>query len=327
MYMKSALCIVAASAMVIESGAAESFAQAYPAKPIRIIDGFPPGGATTFIARVFGERLAERIGQPLIVDNRPGAGSNLGAAIAAKATPDGYTLFIALTSTLAPAPSLYAHLDYNLLNDFSYVGLLATGAFVLVVHPSVPVRTVAELVAHAKARPRELRYGSGGIATPLHLAMELLRGATGMELIHVPYKGAGPLVVALTGGEIQVGFSSIAGAIPMIKSSRLRAIAVAGARRAKVLPEVPTVEESGVAKFDVTGRYGLLAPLGTPAAIVRRLNVETAAIGALSEVEAKLETVGIEAATSTPDGFRQIMRNEIAQWTKVIKDANITPIE
>jgi tripartite-type tricarboxylate transporter receptor subunit TctC len=325
--MKSAFCMVAAFAIVVLAGAAESFAQAYPAKPVRIIDGFPPGGATTFIARVFGERLAERIGQPLIVDNRPGAGSNLGAAIAAKATPDGYTLFIALTSTLAPAPSLYAHLDYNLLNDFSYVGMLATGAFVLVVHPSVPIRTVTELVAYAKSKPRELRYGSGGIATPLHLAMELLRGATGMELIHVPYKGAGPLVVALTGGEIQLGFSSVAGAIPMIKSGRLRAIAVAGARRAKVLPEVPTVEESGIAKFDVTGRYGLLAPLGTPAAIVRRLNVETAAVGALSEVESKLETVGIEAATSTPDGFRQIMRNEIAQWAKVIKDANITPID
>jgi tripartite-type tricarboxylate transporter receptor subunit TctC len=303
------------------------FAQTYPVKPIRIIDGFPPGGATTFIGRVIGERLTERMRQPVVIDNRPGAGSNLGAAIAAKATPDGYTLFIALTSSVAPAPSLYPHLDYNLLDDFAYVGLLATGSFVLVLHPSLPVQALAELVAYAKSKPQELRYGSGGIATPLHLAMELLRGRTGIDVIHVPYKGAGPLVVSLTGGEIQLGFSSVAGAIPMINSGRLRAIAVTSTKRAKALPDVPTVEQSGIANFDVTGRYGLLAPLATPAAIVRRLNSETASIVALPEVEAKLNTAGIEAATSTPEGFKQIMRKEVEQWSKVIKDAKITAVD
>jgi tripartite-type tricarboxylate transporter receptor subunit TctC len=303
------------------------FAQSYPVKPIRIIDGFPPGGATTFIGRVIGERLTERIGQPVVIDNRPGAGSNLGAAIAARATPDGYTLFIALTSSLAPAPGLYPHLDYNVLDDFAYIGLLATGSFVLVVHPALPVQTIADLVAYAKSKPQELRYGSGGIATPLHLSMELLRGRTGIDLIHVPYKGAGPLVVALTGGEIQLGFSSVAGAIPMINAGRLRAIAVTSAKRAKALPDVPTIEQSGISNFDVTGRYGLLAPLATPATILRRLNSETALIVALPEVEAKLNTAGIESATSTPEGFKQIMRREVAQWAKVIKDAKITAVD
>jgi len=316
--VSAALCVLFAPAVC---------AQSYPSKPVRIIDGFPPGGATTFIARVVGERLTDRIGQPIIVDNRPGAGSNLGAAIASKAPPDGHTLFIALTSSLAPAPSLYPRLEYNLLDDFTYIGMLATGTFVLVVHPAVPARTITELVAHAKSKPGELKYGSGGIATPLHLAMELLRGRTGTEVVHVPYKGAGPLVVALTGGEIQLGFSSVAAAIPMVKSARLRALAVSSARRAKILPDVPTVEESGIPNFDVTGRYGLLAPRGTPLAIIQLLNAETAKIVATSDVEAKFETVGIEAATSTPDGFRQIMRDEIAQWAKVIKDANITPVD
>jgi tripartite-type tricarboxylate transporter receptor subunit TctC len=244
---KQGIALLLALAAVSNALMTTVCAQPFPSKPIRIVDGFPAGGATTFIGRVVGERLSERIGHPVVIDNRPGAGSNLGAAIAAKAAPNGYTLFMALTSSLAPALSLYAHLDYNLLNDFAYVGLLATGTFVLLVYPSLPVQTVSELTGHVKSTPQALRYGSGGIATPLHLAMELLRTRTGMQLIHVPYKGAAPLVVALSGGEIQLGFSSVAGAIPLLKSGRLRAIAVTSAKRAKILPEVPTIEESGIA--------------------------------------------------------------------------------
>lgn len=304
-----------------------AWAQTYPSKPIRIIDGFPPGGATTFISRVYGEHLAERLGQPVVVDNRPGVGSNLGASIAAKANPDGHSLLIALTSSLAPAPNLYAHLDYHLLNDFSYVGLIGSGAFVLVVHPSLPVNSLSQLMAYAKSRSDPLRYGSAGIGTPLHLAMELMRGAAHLNLTHVPYKGAAPVVVALTGGEIQMGFSSVAAAVPMVKSMRLRAIAVSSVKRAKVFPDIPTMEEAGLTPFNVTGRYGLLAPLHTPAPIVRLLNQHLVAISHLPEVDAKLQTVGLETANSTPEGFKHLMQEEMIQWAKVIKDAKITAID
>jgi tripartite-type tricarboxylate transporter receptor subunit TctC len=299
----------------------------YPNKPIRILDGFPPGGATNFISRVVGEKLTERLGQPIVIDNRPGAGSNLAAGIAAKATPDGYTIFMALTSTLAPAPNLYTRLPFNLINDFTYIGLVASGNFVLVVHPALPTNSVQELVTYAQTKSGQLRYGSGGIATPLHLAMELLQHRTGAKMIHVPFKGAGPLVVSLTAGEIELGFSSVTGALPMVKAARLRALAVSGAKRAVVLPHIPTVAESGFPNFDITGRYGLIAPAGTPAAVVQALNAEFIKIAANSDVQTRFVGVGLEAVSSTPAQFHKIMRDEVEQWAQVIRAANIPPLE
>jgi tripartite-type tricarboxylate transporter receptor subunit TctC len=299
----------------------------YPARPIRIIDGFPPGGATNFLSRVIAEKLTERLGQPIVVDNRPGAGSNLAAGIAAKSNADGYTLFMALSAALAPAPSLYPHLPFNLVNDFAYTGLLATGGYVLAAHPSVPAQTLAELIAYAGSKPGQLRYGSGGVATPLHLAMELLQHRSGIKLIHVPYNGAAPLVVSLTAAEIEVGFSSTAGALPMIKAGRLRALAISSAKRAQVMPDVPTVAESGFPNFDVTGRYGLLAPVGTPRAILAMLNAEFARVIATPEVQSRMLGVGLEAAASTPEQFHQMMRAEVEQWAQVIRAANIPPLE
>ncbi len=302
-------------------------ASGFPSRPIRIIDGFPPGGATNFISRVIGEKLTERFGHSIVVDNRPGAGSNLAAGMAAKATPDGYTLFMALTSTLAPAPSLYSRLPFSLLTDFSYVGLAATGNFVLVVHPTLPVQSVQELVALAKTKPGQLRYGSGGVATPLHLAMELLQYRTGTKFIHVPFKGAGPLVISLTAAEIELGFSSIAGALPMVKTNRLRALAVSSAKRARVLPDLPTVAETGFPGFDITGRYGLVGPAGIPPDIIRLLNAELARIIASPDVPGRFQGVGLEAESSTPEQFRTIMREESEQWAQVIRAAGIPPLE
>jgi tripartite-type tricarboxylate transporter receptor subunit TctC len=299
----------------------------YPARPVRILDGFPPGGATNFLSRVVAERLTERLGQPIVVDNRPGAASNLAAAMAAKASPDGYTLFMGLSSTLAPAPSIYPHLSFNVATDFSYTGVLATGGYVLVVHPSLPVQSLPELIAYAERRPGQIRYGSGGIATPLHLAMELLQYRTGTKLVHVPFKGAGPLIVSMTGAEIEVGFSSTAGALPMVKAGRLRALAISSARRAKALPDIQTVAEAGFANFDITGHYGLMAPAGTPGNILKYLNAELGKIIETSETQARLLSAGLEAASGTPEQFHQIMRDEIAMWAQVIRAANIPPLE
>jgi len=303
-----------------------AWAQTYPSKPIRIIDGFPPGGATTFISRVYGEHLAERLGQPVVVDNRPGVGSNLGASIAAKANPDGYSLLIALTSSLAPAPNLYAHLDYHLLNDFSYVGLIGSGAFVLVVHPSLPVNSLSQLMAYAKSRSDPLRYGSAGIGTPLHLAMELMRGAANLNLTHVPYKGAAPVVVALTGGEIQMGFSSVAAAVPMVKSMRLRALTVSSIKRAKVFPDIPTMEELGFKNFNASYWNGVFGPKGLPAPIAERLANAFNKVMARPDIQEKLMPTANEIDTSSsPARFTSMIRDDLALWSDVVRYAKIKP--
>lgn len=300
-------------------------AEPYPVRPIRILDGFPAGGGTDYLARVIGRKLTEQFGQTIVVDNRPGAAGNVAAEIVARANPDGYTLFMALTSAIAPSPSLYPRLAYDPLKDFSYVTLVASGTYVLLTHPSTGAKTVTELVALAKAKPGALRYGSSGVAGPLHLAAELLKVRSGVELLHVPYKGAAPVVAALTAGEVQTGFASLAAALPMIKANRLNALAVTGARRTKVLPDLPTIAESGVPGFDVTPWYGIVAPAQTPAAVVKLLNAEIGKVLPLPDVQASLAAQGMEAAGSTPERFRTIMSEEISLWARVIKEAGIKP--
>jgi len=302
--------------------AAES---AYPTRPIRIIDPFPPGGATDFIDRIVSQKLSERFGQPVIVDNRPGAGGNLSADIAARATPDGYTLHMNLPSGMAMGRVLFPGLGYDISKDFDYITLVAAGTYVLVAHPAVSAKTVAELVALAKAKPGQLRYGSSGIASPPHLAFELLNLRTGMNALHVPYKGAGPLVAGLTGGEVQLGFSSPAGASGLIKAGKLTAIAVSSAKRAKSLPSVPTVAESGYPDFDVTPSYGYMAPAGTPRHLIALLNKEIGKIVEMPDVQSALLTQGLEAQHSTPAEMRRIMHEELARWSKVIREANVKP--
>ena len=304
--------------------AASGSADSYPSKPIRIIDGFPAGGGADYLARVIGPKLTERFGQPVIVDNRPGAGGNLGAEIAARANSDGYTLLLGVSSALAPSRSLYPKLGYDLLKDFAYVSRVATGGQILVAHPSVPAKSLAEFVTLARSQPKTMRYSSAGVGSPGHLAMELLLSRTGMEILHVPYKGSPPAVTALLGGEVQISFASITAMLPTIQAKRLQALAVSSVKRIAVLPGVPTVAESGYPGFDVSSTFGIFAPAGTPAAVIKLLNAELRKIVQMDDVRAKFTAQALEAAASTPDELKTIIEAEVAQWARVIKDANIT---
>jgi len=299
-------------------------AESYPVRPIRVIDGYPAGGPTDFQARVIGPKLTERFGQTVIVDNRPGATGNVGAETAARANPDGHTLLIAASTTLAAGRSLYAKLGYDLMKDFAFVSRTSIGTNVLLAHPSVPAKSVQELVALVRSKPKALRFGSGGVASSTHLAMELLLARTGMQLQHVPYKGGAPLLIALAGGEVEVGFSALTGALPMIQSKRLIALAVAGTKPIASLPGVPPVAESGYPGYSATSTFGVLAPVGTPAAVVRLLNAEIRTILQSEEVRARFAEQGLEASGSTSDEYRALTQAELTQWARVIKDANIT---
>jgi tripartite-type tricarboxylate transporter receptor subunit TctC len=294
----------------------------YPNKVIRLVEGFPPGGASDYVDRVIAQKLAERLGQSVIVDNRTGAGGNIGAEIAAKATPDGYTLFMA-TSAAAISPSLYPKLNYKVMRDFAYVTLVASGTYILVAYPSVPAKSVAELVSLAMSHPRQITYGSAGVGSPPHLAGEMLKIRTGVDMPHVPYKGAGPLSAAMVAGEVKVAFASPASVVTLIKAGRLNALAVTSANRAKAFPELPTIAESGYPGFDVTSFYGVVAPITTSIAIVKLLNTEIGKILQMPAVQAMFATQGLEATGSTPERFSQMMQTEIEKSAKVIKDANI----
>ncbi len=324
--MKTSLRLLLHSALLLTSAAlcvAPAAAQDYPSKPIRIIDSFPAGGNTDVLARTLGQKLHESWGQPVIVDNRPGAAGNVGAEIAAKSAPDGYTLLMGLTTTLAPSMTLYPKLPYNAVRDFAPVGLVASSQLVMLVHPSLPVKTVKDLIALARARPGELRYASSGVGGPIHLAAELFRIRAGINIVHVAYKGGAPAAIGVASGESQMGFASLAASRPLITAGKLRPIAVSTPKRANALPDVPTIAESGLPGFDITTWYGLLAPAGTPAAIIAKLNSEVARILKLPDVIDRLSTLGLEPKTSTAEHFGAILRKEIALYAKIIKDAGI----
>lgn len=297
----------------------------YPRKPIRLIVG-PPGSSSDFIARVVGPKLTERFGQPVIVDNRgAGAGGNIAAEVLSRANPDGYTLMIALNPQLASSPSLYKNLGFDLMKDFSYVSLVATGANVMLSHPGLAVNSVQELVAYAKARPGEIRYGSSGVASPHHLAAELLQSSTGIRLVHVPYKGSARSVVALIAGEVHLGFTGVPGAISMVTAKRLNALAITSAKRVDALPRVPTIAESGIPGFDVTSIFGALAPIGTPPAVITKLNMELGSILQTSEIKSRFLQQGLETTVSTPQEWKASMQRDVVRWRRVINEANITP--
>jgi tripartite-type tricarboxylate transporter receptor subunit TctC len=299
-------------------------ADTYPSKPIRLIVGFTPGGSDDYVGRIVGARVTERLGQTVIVDNRPGAGGNIGAEITARANPDGYTLSSVGSITLASGPSLYAKLGYDPMKDFSFISRVAIGANVLVATPSLPAKSVKELVALARAQPRSIRYGTPGVASLGHLAMELLQNHTQLQLVHVPYKGPAPAIAAVVGGEVQIAVGASTAAVPMIQAKRVNALAVTSANRLGALPGVPTVAESGFPGFEVTNNHGILAPAGTPVSVVRLLNAEIRSLLQMEDVKAKFPALGLEAAGSTPEEFRDIVKAELARWTRVIKDANIS---
>lgn len=295
---------VLAAAASFGAAAATTGTDTYPTKPIRMIIGFPPGGSDDYLARIVGPKLTERLGQSVIVENRAGAAGNVGAELTSHANPDGYTLFLGPISTLAASVSLYPKLGYDLLKDFSYITPVATQTNVLLAHPTVPAKSFQELVAYARGG-KSLRYGSVGQGSGSHLAMELLKRRTGMALQHIPYKGGGPAVIALTGGEVDIGFVALSVAVPMIEAKRLNALAVTSAKRLAALPSVPTIAESGVPGFNMIASFGILAPAGTPAALVKRLNAEIRSILEMEDVRAKFAARGMDAEAATPDAFER----------------------
>jgi tripartite-type tricarboxylate transporter receptor subunit TctC len=296
-------------------------AQTYPSKPVRILVGFAPGGAVDISARVVAQKLAETIGQPVVVDNRPGASGNIAADLTAKAPPDGHTLLVA-NVTIA-MPSLFVKLPYDVKRDLAPVSLIALGPSVLVVHPSVPVRSVKELIALARAKPQALLYGSGGLGNITHLEMELLNAMARADMVHVPYKGAAPSITGLLSGEVHLLFASIPSVLSQIRSNRVRAIAVSTAKRNPVLPDVPTVSEAGVAGYDAASWYGMFAPAGIQKPALDVLSKELGRAMANRDVRAKFENDGFEPVGSTPDEFARFLPAEIAKWEKTIKAAGI----
>jgi tripartite-type tricarboxylate transporter receptor subunit TctC len=315
-----------ASAAVILSivVAGGAFAQSYPAKSIRIVDAFPPGGAGDVLARAIIPKLSENLRQPIVMDNRPGAGGNIGAEVAARAPADGYTLFMGVTVVLAPSRSLYAKLPYDALRDFSPVSRVGSGAYVLTAHPSLPVKSVKELVALAKARPGELSYASaGGTGSGAHLCGELFKIRAAVNLLHIGYKGGPPAVTAVVAGETALGFMTVTAGLGQINAGRMRALAVTSVKRAPLLADTPTIAESGYPDYEVTPVFGLFAPSNTPKDIIALLNAEIRKVVDTVDVRERYAAQGVIAGGSTPEELGAILSAEVAQWAKVIKAAGI----
>ena len=314
--MALVLCIAALAAV-----SSVASAQNYPVRPLRIIVPQSAGGSTDLVARPLAKKFAEALQQSVVVDNRPGAGSVIGTDLVAKAAPDGYTL-LAVAASVTMSPSLYK-LPFDPVRDLAAISQLTSLPNILVAHPSLPLNSVADFIAYAKARPHQLNYGSSGIATGTHLSMELLMYMTGIRLTHVPYKGGSLNVNALIAGETQVNFSTISTALPHVKSGRLRALAVSTSRRSAAAPEVPTIAEGGVPGYDYSSWIGLLAPANTPPAIVAKLNTEAVKALRTPEMKAILAAEASEPVGNSPAEFSAIVQAEVARWMKVVKAAGI----
>src|SRR4051812_25842045 len=294
----------------------------YPNHPIRLIVPYPPGGSTDPTARAYGGWLADKFGVPVVIDNRPGAGATIGHALGAKAPPDGYTLLLGTSAGLVVSPAFGTKLAYDPVKDLAPIGLGVYTPFLLVVHPSVPAKTVKELVDLAKAKPRTINFASPGSGTPNHLGMELLTALSGAEFVHVPYKGGGAATVDLVAGRVQAIFGSIPQWQPFLASGKVRAIGVGHPKRVKSMPEVPAIAET-YPGFTNTSWYGLLAPAGTPPAIINKINAEMNRAAANPEFVKHIEGIGLEIASSTPKEMGDLIKTELARWTKVIRSAGI----
>jgi tripartite-type tricarboxylate transporter receptor subunit TctC len=317
---RAVLTRIAVLAAALASGLTTiAAAQNYPTRPITLVVPFPPGGSTTIVARIVTDRMAEAIGQQFVVDNRGGAGGTLGTRQVAKSAPDGYTIALGYTGTLAIGPSLFPNVGYDVRADFAPIGRIGVAPSTLVVHPSFPVHSVAELIAYAKANPGKVNYGSAGIGTVGHVAGEYFAIETGIKLTHIPYKGTGPAITDLLGGHIPLSFSPIPAVHESAKSGLLRMLAVTSAKRSILVPDMPTVAESGVPGFDAVLRYGLVAPAGTPLPIIARLNTALRATLASEGVRNRLAIEGAEPLPSTPEEYAVDIDHEETQWSKVIK--------
>jgi tripartite-type tricarboxylate transporter receptor subunit TctC len=301
---------------------AQAPAQGYPNKPIRLIVPVAPGGGTDFTARLIGQKLNEAWGQLVIVDNRPGAAGNLGVELAAKALADGYTLVMPITS-FPINPSLYRKLPFDTVKDFAPVTLVALAPLLLVVNPSVQAMSVKELIALAKSRPGQLNFANSGSGTTAHLAGELFKRMAGIDIVSIPYKGGGPAVIALLGGQVQIYFSTIPAALSQVKAEKLRALAVTSSQRVPELPDMPTVAEVALPGFEVVGWFGLFAPAGTPKAVIARLNGEVVKILAMADVRERFSGQGLVAGGGTPEALASFLKNEIVKWGKLIQEAGI----
>lgn len=322
--LKSVVGALAAAAMFVPnaSGAAQKGDSAYPTKSVRLIVPFAPGGGTDIIGRLIAQELSDRWGQPVIVDNRGGGGGTIGTGMAAKSTPDGYTMVLCSLG-VSYAPALYSKLPYDTEKDLLPISLVATQPFVYVVIPALGVSSMKELIALAKSKPGEIRYGSGGPGGASHLGTELLRMMTGTQLVHVAYKGTGPALTAMLGGEIHMQLIGISSVVAHLKTGRMRALAVSGGKRSAAAPEIPTVAESGVPGYEFDVWYGLLFPAGTPRPILTKVNADVNGALSSTALAQKFAAVGLEPAGNTPDEFAKLLRSEVARWRKVVEVANI----
>jgi tripartite-type tricarboxylate transporter receptor subunit TctC len=313
------LCVAIGLSVLNIASAADPF----PTKPLRIVVPFPPGGPADILARTVGDRIAPALGQPVVVDNRPGAGGNIGMELVAKAAPDGHTLALAPAGNLTVNPSLYRNVPYDVGRDFAPVTVIAAVPNVLVLNPQVPAKDLAELIAYAKANPGKLNFSSPGPGSGAHLAGELLKSSAGIDIVHVPYNGIAPAVTAVMAGEVQLMFAGAPSALPQVNGGKLRALGVASPKRMASAPALPTIAESGLPGFDVTSWYGIVAPAGTPPAVIERLQKEIARALDQPDVETKLTGIGAEPIANTSAEFAAMIRTETAKWGKIVKDANI----
>jgi tripartite-type tricarboxylate transporter receptor subunit TctC len=313
-----ALCAFSAA-----PAAAQVNVQNYPDRPIRLIDPYPPGGGSGVVARLVGDKLAALWGRQIIVDNRPGAAAAIGTEIAARAMPDGYTLVMGTSGSIAINPGIYPKLTYDPVKDLAAITQTTSQPMIVVLHPAVPINSVKELIAYARAHPKKLNFSSSSTGGSGHLAGELFKALTKTEMTHIPYKGSGPATLAALSGEVQLTFNNILAALPHVQGGKLKAVGVTSRERSKALPNVPTVAEAGVPGYDATSWNGMFAPAKTPAAIVKKLNTEVVNILRTAEVRDRFVAMGADPVGSTPEQFAAYVKLEIARWGKVIRDNDI----
>jgi tripartite-type tricarboxylate transporter receptor subunit TctC len=313
-----------AAILVLMFSLGNGSAQDYPSKPIRMVVGFPPGGGTDVVARILAPRMSELLGQPVVIDNRPGATGTVAAGQVAKAPPDGYTLMMGHVSVNAIAPSLFSNLSYDVIRDFSPIAIAAAVPHLVSVHPSLQVSSLKELVSYLKSQPGKLTFPSAGNGSMPHLAGEIFKSLAGVQVLHVPYKGSGQSMQDLLGGQHLVAFDTMPASSPHVRSGKLRALAVSSAARVPGLPEVPSAGEAGLPAYQVTTWYGVFAPAGTPPAIVRRLHADTVRAMQTPDTKAKLEGIGADGTVSrSPEEFAALVRTDTARYAKIVKDIGL----
>lgn len=321
MLNKSRAAVLAAGVCALMTVTAA--AQSYPSKPVRVVVGFAPGGGVDKSARAVGKYLSEAIGQQVVVDNRPGAAGNIGAAHVAKSAPDGYTLL--MSNSTVSTPSLFVNLPFDINKDLEPVSLVAIGPSVLVAHPSFPVRSVKDLIALARKRPGEISFGSGGVGNITHLEMELIKSLTGINMVHIPYKGSAPSIVGLVSGEVQVLFTSIPAGLGQVRAGRMSALAVSTIKRSSAMPDVPTIDESALKGYDAASWYGLFMPAGAPKEAINKVSQAVVKIMKAPDIRKQFINDGFDPVGLTPDEFSKYLREEIVKWDKIIKASGIKP--